>query len=330
MKAFIKKIFIRSGVIRTLSSFSERVVILKYHSVLKEPKEVEHTIGTGIVHSLNTFDEQMALISGKYTPVTMNDLVSFAKGEKKVPRRAVVVTFDDGFADNLEFAAPVLERYGIKAAFYITVNNVENQSLPWFVRLRIAVFNTNRLEWQIPGIGITYPLHNEEQKYQVFIKACRRCASLPTRKQQEFLENVDASLQTNYPKMENFMLNWDQIKKLAGMGHIIGSHSMSHPNLAYLEQEDLIFELGESKKIIEKQLKKKIDHFSYPNPALEPNWTEKTMQAAHETGYLTAVTSTPGPFNLNDNLHAIRRMWVPSDKDEFIWYLERTFSGSIL
>src|SRR5262249_348286 len=67
-----------------------------------------------------------------YEPVTLDDLAAFVRGERAMPRRCVAVTFDDGFADNFEIAAPILNRAGIKAAFYITVGCIEPVRLPWF------------------------------------------------------------------------------------------------------------------------------------------------------------------------------------------------------
>ena len=330
MKSNMKYIIVRSGIIRFLSAFSERIVILKYHSIHEDPKSVERLLGKGIVHSTKVFKEQMSLVAQKYTPITLDDIVDFMEGKKKIPPRPVAVTFDDGFADNLVYAAPILERYGIKGAFYITVDNVTKGSLPWFVCLRLSFFETTERKWVFSDNGYSYPLTTVEQRQQAFIKACRMCASLPREQQKDFLAQVKQSLNVLRNKSDNLMLTWEQINKLKERGHIIGSHSMTHPNLAYLDDEDLLYELKESKYVIEKNINKKVLHFSYPNPALDPNWTVKTVEETRKAGYQTGVTSTPGSVSLRDDIHILPRMWVPSDKTEFIWYLERTFSGGVL
>lgn len=307
---------------------SPSVVILRYHSVQDSPELFSNSIGDGIVHRKSAFKEQMEIVARCFTPITLDDILLFIKNGKGIPRKAVAVTFDDGFVDNYEIAAPILDSLGFRAAFYVTVGSVETRKPPWFYRLRRAFFTTRRRDWLDSKEGQVWKLDNQEGKNAAFMFACEQCARLTSDTQELNLKRIEDVLGVDPPhKADNVMMNWEQIKQLHKAGHIIGSHTLTHPNLARIEETDLRGELNVSKQIIEDKLGTSIIHFSYPSPILEPHWTEATIKATREAGYQTAVTCTPGSVRINTNPLSLNRIWVPQQKNEFLWNLDCTFLG---
>src|SRR5260370_35469871 len=90
------------------------------------------------------------------------------------------------------------------------------------------------------------------------------------------------------------MKNWDDARALAKSGHVVGSQSMTHPNVAHISAEDARNELNESKLKLEEELGERVKHFCYPHPALNPQWNDTTLKLTEELGYATAVTTTSG------------------------------------
>jgi hypothetical protein len=66
-------------------------------------------------------------------------------------------------------------------------------------------------------------------------------------------------------------------------------------------------------------------HFSYPHPALNPQWNRGTVAITKEAGYQTAVTTTPGLVRSGDNPLTLTRVWTPRSEHEFLWNLEYAF-----
>jgi len=90
------------------------------------------------------------------------------------------------------------------------------------------------------------------------------------------------------------MLNWEQVRSLRKAGHTIGAHTLSHPNVAQVSEGDTRCEILGSKKKIEEELGEPVKHFSYPHPALNPQWSQRTLGITREAGFKSAVLTTRG------------------------------------
>ena len=304
------------------------IAILRYHSIQEDRALYGNSIGEAIIHSLATFQQQMETVAVQFDPVSLDDALAFLRGEKVLPRRPVVVTFDDGYADNAELAAPVLNRLGIPATFYVTVDPVDSSQPPWFCRLRHAFAATKKETWLDSAGGRSHNLENAPQRKAAFLVASERCARKTAAAQNEALQIVEKELEIEpFAPGPRFMMSWEQVRSLRKAGHIIGSHTLSHPNLAHVSTQELAEECRESKKRLERELGEEVIHFSYPSPILQPHWSEQTVNATKACGYQTAVTSTAGVVRSGNDPFHLQRMVVPQEQDEFLWTLECTLLG---
>jgi len=326
LKNWMQRGLVGSGVTRLAGRLAgPGVAILMYHSVMDDPLQAASTLG-GIVHSTKVFREQMELIARDYNTLTLADVLLFVQGEKEPPTRSVAITFDDGYADNFEVAMPVLDQTGVPAAFYVVVDCVENARLPWPARLRYAFYTTKKSTWAESN-GTLWPLKSFEQRDGAFLKACDDCCQLAGARQEQFVSGIERDLDAEFRSAENPMMTWDQLCGLTRRGHIVGSHTMTHPNMAYLPDADLQIEFAESKRSLEERLNSPIDHFSYPCPALSPHWRDRTVEASAQAKYRTAVTTNGGPVRRNHNPLRLRRVRPTKDIEGLRWNLECTFLG---
>jgi peptidoglycan/xylan/chitin deacetylase (PgdA/CDA1 family) len=140
---------------------------------------------------------------------------------------------------------------------------------------------------------------------------------------------AERELQAKLPdSTAQFMMTWDQVKGLEQKGHIVGSHTMTHPNMAFLKLDDLRRELTVSKQTMESHLGAPVRHFSYPCPALFPNWTQQTTEESKRAGYQTAVTTNDGVVRKRDNPLELKRVRPTRTVAGLRWNLERAFAGS--
>jgi peptidoglycan/xylan/chitin deacetylase (PgdA/CDA1 family) len=89
---------------------------------------------------------------------------------------------------------------------------------------------------------------------------------------------------------QGFYMTWDQLNKMRDSGISIQSHTVSHRPLGDMEEAEILFELSESKKIIEGKLSTEVKHLSLPHGNAKP----KIWPLAKKIGYLSISTSDVG------------------------------------
>ncbi len=332
MKDWAKKALLASGAFRfTADLRSSSAAILMYHSVLPNPAQLIDSLG-GIVHSESAFSGQIELVARDYHPISLDDAVKHLRNGEDLPKRSVVITFDDGYSDNYEFAIPILDRVGVPAVFYVTVDCVENRRLPWPSRLRFAFRTTRVNSWSQRQRSETsaksWSLSAPALREEAFLAASEACCQLSGAAQEDFVSGVERELEASLPEHSgSLMMTYDQARAVAGRGHVVGSHTMTHPNMAYVKPDEAHRELAESKQKLESQLHESITHFSYPCPAMSPHWSDRTVEQSQALGYATGVTTTSGLMRKADNLLCLKRMGPTKTVEGLRWNLESAFAG---
>lgn len=119
------------------------LIVLMYH-------KVNDTAGNSVTVSVSLFDEQMTQLAELgYRPVSLDDVLAYYVDGVPLPERAVLITFDDGYLDNLENAAPVLRRHGYPAVLFVPVGYLgEPRPLPHDERLAAGGLVNRTLDWE--------------------------------------------------------------------------------------------------------------------------------------------------------------------------------------
>ncbi len=329
MKRAIKTVILNLRVMPLWSQTrGSQVAILRYHSVLPPGHKFLRRIGEGIVHSIDEFDRHMELLANTYCIVTMDEVSDAVWKKGKYPCRCVCVTFDDGFRDNFEFAAPIMEKHGLRGTFYLTAGCLPDLAPPWFCRLKHAFDRTSLTQWKDYDERI-WSLSEASEKRSAILSASRRCACLTEKDLDSAITEIEIALGSKMPWNgdDRIMLLTTEIRDLCSRGHVIGSHGMEHPNIAQIDEESARREIAQSKQEIRRIVEEDVRHFSYPSPILQPHHTPMTRGLCEEGGYETAVTCDFGTFRTGHDSLAIRRISAPKDPLELHWEIENAFLG---
>jgi peptidoglycan/xylan/chitin deacetylase (PgdA/CDA1 family) len=299
IKSLVKKALL-SGPHRAIQAVRPpQIIALQYHSIQENPEEFRNTIGIAITHSRKLFRKQMEWLAAHFVPISIDDLPSILKGNKPLKRRGVLVTFDDGFRDNLEIAAEILEQFGIRGVFYVTAGVIEGPPL-WFCQLRKLMSGRS---------------NDEFRKY-----SSRMASARPVERERTLQEICDLQ-GVELPKPD-LMMSWEQVRALHRRGHVVGSHTVTHPNLAHVTPEEADSEIRESRARLEHELEAEVRHFSYPHPILFPCFNDATTEMCRRAGYATAVTTSAGTIKSDSNPFALKRVGPSHNFDEFRWKME--------
>ncbi|MCF6775617.1 polysaccharide deacetylase family protein [Thiotrichales bacterium 19X7-9] len=104
-----------------INPFKRSVPVLMYHHVLEQ--------SGFICSSIEEFDQQMAyLVANKYKTLTIDEFYQYKKGKLKLPKKSVLITFDDGWRNNFVYAYPILKKYGLKATLFVVTGWIEAAS----------------------------------------------------------------------------------------------------------------------------------------------------------------------------------------------------------
>src|SRR5262249_47496887 len=147
----------------------------------------------GIIHPTEIFRAQMEIIARHFHPVSLDEVLQFVKDEKNLMPRSVMVTFDDGYVDNYDVARPVLDKVGVPGVFYVAVDSIDRQTLPWPARLR-HIFLTGDGRFWNDRSGNQWPLRTREERLRAYTEAARLCAKLSGQAQRDLLDSAAAEL----------------------------------------------------------------------------------------------------------------------------------------
>lgn len=323
----LKRALLGSGVLRAAASLRGRsAAILMYHSIVPDPHAQMDVLGD-IAHEETVFRAQMELLARNYHPISLDEAVNRLKADEDLPKLSVVVTFDDGYVDNYEVAMPILDKVGIPATFYVTVGCIESQTLPWPARLRYALRKTT-IGSCTDETGKQWDLLDPAIRERFFADGCATASRRDSNSREEFLARLMQKMRTDpVPELGILMMSGEQLRSLIHHGHTVGSHTMSHPNLAHADERAAYWELSESKRRLEAMLNTSVEHFAYPCPALSPHWNDQTIAQSAEIGYESAVTTDNGVVQRGTNLLCLPRVRPTKTVEGLRWNLERAFSG---
>ena len=287
-------------------------VILRYHSVSPDAESPLAYIDPGLAIPMEAFDRQMKFLRERYTPVSLGHILEAILEGRQLPRRAVAVTFDDGYRDNNVGAIPVLKKNCIPATFYITAGCVNDRAPLWTSRLRYYFMATRErsLTLDVPeprALDLTSP----ESRNTSFAFTIAGIKSAGKRRGDEIFREVESKLQvTNLGPLRDTMMSWSQIREMSRAGMMIGAHTLTHPNLPGLPPEEAEAEIGGSKTLIEDKAQVPVLHFAYPNGRGVSHFNDPVKEMVRKAGFLSSVTSINGPVCRDDDPFTLKRLGV--------------------
>jgi peptidoglycan/xylan/chitin deacetylase (PgdA/CDA1 family) len=228
-------------------------------------------------------------------------------------RPFAVLTFDDGYRDNVEHAWPVLRRHNAPWTLFVTTDFVDGRGRLWWLELEEAVARLDRV--MLPGNGelSNLPSRTTVEKQAAFEALYSHLRAGSEERLRTVTEGLAAQAGVNSRRLAvDLCLGWDELQTLAREPDVsIGAHSLSHPILAKSDAMTARREVAESRAVLERRLGRPVRHLAYPFGDSSAVGARE-FRFARQAGYVTATTSRPAhvfPVHAA-HLHALPRVSI--------------------
>jgi peptidoglycan/xylan/chitin deacetylase (PgdA/CDA1 family) len=284
-----------------------RLLVLGYHNVDSTWRWPATPAG-----GPRNFARQMSLLARVANVVPLDAALADLAEGRPLPPRAVAITFDDGYRDNLTHAVPVLRRLGLPATVFLVPGFLSHKVHAWWERLGWALRTT-----RVPAVEVDrtlLPLSDDAARVRALavIEASLKRDDLVTR--HERLDRLVEALELEgdlHPG--DLFIDWDEARELVGTGIAIGSHTMGHAILARETPAEQQADLRESRELLERELGVAVRTLAYPN-GQPGDYDEITIHAACAAGYSHSVTTRGRITDASTPHHEIARWIVSPEK----------------
>jgi peptidoglycan/xylan/chitin deacetylase (PgdA/CDA1 family) len=325
----------------------KRVVILMYHRVVELPLD-SHCLTVTPQH----FGEHLEIIRKRYSIIGLRRLVEALEGQR-LPRRAVVITFDDGYTDNLYNAKPLLERWDAPATVFVTTGHVGELREFWWDELERLLLTPGTLpealtleingknqSWEL-GAAAQYRDEDYEKhrrwsgerelptrRHQLFCELMEKLRPLPQQQQQHVGDQLAGMTGKKESRPTHRTVSANELVHLADGDLVeIGAHTMTHPSLAAHPAGKQREEIVNSKRRLEEYLGRPVTNFAFPFGTVN-DYSQETLEIVREAGLSGNCTTTRGLVQRTSDPFQLPRVAVRDwDGDRFTWHLKDWLDG---
>ncbi len=315
LRVLIAACFYYSGLVRLALWWSARtegqLIILNYHRAEGNLQAQMQYLSRHyrILHLEEALEELYATPSEAHA------------GENKRDRRIpLVLTFDDGYLDNYTHALPLAQKLRIPITIFIIPGYVESGHYFWWLATQYLLKQVDGEKVKFDGQ--TYQLANPVERkalVRLIDKHVRYASSIAER--ETFLTKLQQDLGVSLPTRgietddkDALPMTWEQIRAMEETGFVsFGAHTVNHPVLSALsDKEELLYEIGESRRLLEQNLGHAVRTFAYPIGKPE-HFGDQGVQAVKSSGFSWALTTIEDVNTGKTDPYLLRRL--PGDVD---------------
>jgi len=267
-------------------------IILGYHGIYSKGP------GFPIFTKMNShlFEEQISFLAKNYNCISLAELKQqLQKG--KISPYSIVITFDDGFANNYSEAFPILKKYNVSATIFVTAGLLDTPIFIWNDQVSAILSATMKTEVQFGSEKMKIRTPFEKKRARFFIvTSLKQRSPLHIKKE---IANLQEKLQVSNEFLFNDalmqhcfgILTKEQVKEMHESGLIeIGSHGMTHSIISKLSDKEALWEIEQSKKLLEEIIAHSVTSYAYPNGTLK-DFTKFHRKTLAKVGFNCVLTT---------------------------------------
>lgn len=277
--------------------------VLAYHRVV-EPAGVAGA-HDGLCVAPDDFERHLQALGDRYDVVSMQDLLDARRGQVRLPRRSLLLTFDDGYADFATTVWPMLRARSLPATVFVpTGYPARPERWFWWDRLSELLHAASGRESIATPIG-ELPMRDEADRRSAFARLRTHAKEAGLAATDEFLTGLSREL--GVPDGSGLTMDWETVGRLAAEGATVAPHTRDHPILTELPDDELDAQLSGSMADLRAEIGEVLPCFAYPSGAHD----DRVVRATEAAGYELAFTTRRGINDLRrDRWLRLRRINV--------------------
>lgn len=317
MKQTLKKIFVELQGDKLLNRVNRTPRVLFWHGV----DNIVNSTVEAESFDVDVFKQQIDYLERNFEIISINELYLRLQ-ENKFTNKEIVLTFDDGYTNNLHIVAPLLNEKSIPFTVFVSTEHIDTGELFPTSVARLVLYGSNISKVSIPTLSINnIDISSQSLKDSLYHNVSLELKQRPLNEVRKIVEE----LRNNVTKSDFFSLteeyksvkpmNWNEVKELNQLGATIGSHCKYHI-CCHANQDigEVESQIKESKKIIEKNLQTECKYFAYPNGDYTTQSNQFVKEAGYKLGFSTNRDSKVSQFS---DQAIIPRIGVPQNIDTF-------------
>jgi peptidoglycan/xylan/chitin deacetylase (PgdA/CDA1 family) len=329
------------------NNFPPTALILLYHRVVQSLSDPH-----GLCVTPEHFAEHLEVLRKYGRPMRLQQLIEGLRNGN-LPHRAVVLTFDDGYADNLLNAKPLLERHDFPATVFLTTGYLGDKREFWWDELERLVLQARTFPGQL-RLNINGRLYQWEyeaadhrpnrwyHRYgsknvtggasrhdHLYFSLCNLLRRLPEEKRQKAMDELRVWADVNVGvRISHRPLRPEEVVELAE-GELVemGAHTVTHSVLSALPPAVQRTEIQQSQAFLKELLGCPVRCFAYPH-GLQSDYTPETVAIVKAAGFACGCAAFAGPCRQDSDLFQLPRLMVANvHGDEFARRLKNWFQS---
>jgi peptidoglycan/xylan/chitin deacetylase (PgdA/CDA1 family) len=313
-------------------AFPHHLTVLAYHRVIDPFSPGFDTFRPNVSATPAGFARQIAFVKQRFNVISIDMLIDWLQNDAPLPPRPLLITFDDGYADNYHHAYPVLAENDLPAIVFLATGCIQNKQPFFWDLVAYCCHHTRRKEATLPLVG-RRTLASERDRNGASILLVNRLKALPEDEKQGILVEVPAALDVEIDPeaFSDIHMTWDQVAELSQNGVTLGGHTQTHPILTRVPDARARVEIVNCRGEIEAHIGRPVTAFAYPN-GLHTDFDGRHRDMLKEAGYSAAFSLEPGPSapqEVRSAPYAIRRILI-SNKDSLARFAGKIMGGDRL
>lgn len=329
IKKIVEKTAALQGVYSIAKKFKKGATLLFYHGA-------EYKISDPIVQETQTtmyeLEQHIQYLKKHCEIISLDYLYECISNGHGISPSQVLLTFDDGYKNNLKIVAPYLKSLDIPFAVFVSTGLIDSNDdvrMPYYYA-KAAMLYTDKSEIDVPSLKKKYDVSTRQKRISVLNEIIETLKTVPQKAVNHLVFDMIALLpderwtELNALFSSEELMSWDEVRELHDSGVTIGSHCHDHAILHSKQSDSEIDrQLKTSKGLIEQYLGE-CKYFAYPNGRMV-DISHYSLTSVKKNNYCLGLTTVPGEVKYGVNPLVVPRLFPRKDIDSFKFVLNTSF-----